>query len=164
MVFRKSIVASLIAISAVAYSSASQVYMSPKDTNEIYCLANNIYFESRNQSVAGRVAVGYVTINRVASERFPNTICGVVTQKYKRKCQFTWYCGKRKSINDHGAYGAALSIAWKLFYANRLMWDETDGALWYHADYIKAPIWTKDMVVSNKIGNHIFYVDRKIEE
>ena len=34
---------------------------------ELYCLANNIYFESRNQPKLGRIAVGQVTMNRVNS-------------------------------------------------------------------------------------------------
>lgn len=161
MVFRKTLTIILLTISSPSLSA--EIYMTSKDRSEIFCLANNIYFESRNQSLEGRIAVGYVTINRVASSRFPNTICRVVTQKNKRKCQFTWYCSKpaHKVINDHDAYSQALSLAWKLFYANRLVWDVTDGALWYHADYIEAPVWTKYMTVTNKIGNHIFYTDGK---
>jgi len=161
MVFQKAITAVLLAISSQSVNA--EVYMTSNDKNEIFCLANNIYFESRNQRLEGRIAVGYVTINRVASNRFPNTICRVVTQKSKRKCQFTWYCSKpsRKSINDHDAYSEALSLAWKLFYANRLIWDVTDGAMWYHADYIEAPVWTKNMTITHKIGTHIFYTDGK---
>ena len=34
---------------------------------ELYCLANNIYFESRNQPKLGQIAVGQVTMNRVNS-------------------------------------------------------------------------------------------------
>ena len=42
------------------------------------CLALNIYFEARDQTVKGQMAVALVTINRVTSKRFPNTICKVV--------------------------------------------------------------------------------------
>ena len=45
---------------------------------EIQCLAMNIYHEARNESLAGKVAVVLVTMNRVADDRFPNTICDVV--------------------------------------------------------------------------------------
>ena len=45
---------------------------------EIKCMAMNIYHEARNESLAGKVAVILVTMNRVADKRFPNTICGVV--------------------------------------------------------------------------------------
>ena len=47
---------------------------------ELYCLSKNIYFESRNQPTLGQIAVGQVTMNRVNSPRFPNTVCGVVRQ------------------------------------------------------------------------------------
>ena len=33
--------------------------------DSIECMALNIYHESRNQTLAGRLAVGYVTLNRV---------------------------------------------------------------------------------------------------
>ena len=71
------------------------------------CLAKNIYFEARNQSTAGQIAVSHVVMNRVKSPRYPNTICGVVEQgltsrwwkkehgktvMLKNKCQFSWYC------------------------------------------------------------------------
>ena len=41
---------------------------------ELYCLAKNIYFESRNQPTLGQIAVGQVTMNRVNSPKFPNTV------------------------------------------------------------------------------------------
>jgi len=44
------------------------------------CLVRAMYFESNRSSHDGLVAVGTVVMNRVASPRFPNTICGVVSQ------------------------------------------------------------------------------------
>ena len=68
--------------------------------NDYHCLASNIYWEARNQPIIGKLAVANVTLNRVASKRYPNTICGVVTQtRYYpsgridlHSCQFSWYC------------------------------------------------------------------------
>ena len=40
-----------------------------------------MYFESNRSSRDGLMAVGTVVMNRVASPRFPNTICGVVGQR-----------------------------------------------------------------------------------
>ena len=77
---------------------------------EIRCLAENIYWEARNQSKEGRLAVAQVTLNRVEDPRFPNTICGVVKQtKYYpsgridlHSCQFSWYCdGKSDEPLEH---------------------------------------------------------------
>ena len=46
----------------------------------LVCLALNIYFEARNQPTSGQIAVAEVTLNRVASRNYPNTVCGVVHQ------------------------------------------------------------------------------------
>ena len=55
------------------------------EADEVNCLALNIYHEARNQPFMGKLAVGYVTLNRVNSDEFPNTICGVVKQGLKSK-------------------------------------------------------------------------------
>ena len=36
------------------------------------CLALNIYYEARNQSVEAQIAVSQVVINRVRDDRFPD--------------------------------------------------------------------------------------------
>ena len=43
-------------------------------------MAKNIYYEARDQTTKGQIAVALVTINRVKSRRFPNSICKVVKQ------------------------------------------------------------------------------------
>ena len=58
----------------------------------LVCLALNIYFEARNQPTSGQIAVAEVTLNRVASRNYPNTVCGVVKQSNKNGCAFSWYC------------------------------------------------------------------------
>lgn len=40
-----------------------------------------IFFEANRSSRAGMIAVGTVVMNRVESEQFPDTVCGVVGQK-----------------------------------------------------------------------------------
>src|SRR6056300_583226 len=82
---------------------------------ETMCLAENVYFEARNQGTAGKLAVIAVTLNRVEDERFPDTICGVVKEGIHRpswndptvlvpvrhRCQFSWYCdGLPDTINN----------------------------------------------------------------
>lgn len=49
--------------------------------SERECLARAMFFESIRSSRDGLVAVGTVVMNRVQSDRFPDTICGVVGQK-----------------------------------------------------------------------------------
>ena len=44
------------------------------------CLWKNAYFESRNQSDAGITAVTHVVLNRIQSDKFPDTVCEVTQQ------------------------------------------------------------------------------------
>ena len=81
------------------------------DEAEVVCLAENIYHEARGEGIEGMLAVGHVTMNRVESSRFPDTVCGVVRQtKYikswrtgelvpaRNRCQFSWYCDGRPEV------------------------------------------------------------------
>ena len=63
-------------------------------TEEIECLALTIYFEARGEPDEGKIAVGYVVMNRAQNPLFPEKICSVVRQGgIKRyRCQFTWWC------------------------------------------------------------------------
>ncbi|WP_249219168.1 cell wall hydrolase [Loktanella sp. SALINAS62] len=45
------------------------------------CMERAMFFESHRSSRDGLVAVGSVVMNRVASDQFPDTVCGVVSQK-----------------------------------------------------------------------------------
>src|SRR2546422_2415827 len=46
------------------------------------CLARNVYFEARGEPVAGQYAGAGGTMNLWASGRYPDTGCGVVSQKH----------------------------------------------------------------------------------
>ena len=75
-------------------------------TSAIMCLALNIYNEARGEPIAGQYAVAQVTIQRTASPKWENTICGAVYE-YK---QFSWTLA-RFSINDEVALNTAIDIA-----------------------------------------------------
>lgn len=134
----------------------------------IECLAVNMYFESRGESAMGRQAVGFVTINRTKSTRFPNTICEVVYQSYRdkqgnpirNKCQFSWYCdGKKSVIRDTQTYNKILREAqylYELYYEIPVIMDITEGSTHFHADYV-SPTWNQVYTQTTKIGTHIFY-------
>ena len=51
------------------------------DRDELYCAAQNIYFESRGEPDLGQLGVGQVVLNRVDSHKWPNTVCDVVWQE-----------------------------------------------------------------------------------
>jgi spore germination cell wall hydrolase CwlJ-like protein len=125
---------------------------------EIECLALNIYFEARGEPEAGQLAVGHVVMNRVNSERFPGTVCDVVQQggELRRyRCQFSWWCdGRSDKPGNKRLWEKSAELALNVYWGRSE--DPTDGALWYHADYVK-PFWRKSFERGPKIGRHIFY-------
>ena len=64
--------------SADSYVESGATYY---DANELYWLSRIIYAESGNQPLEGKIAVGNVILNRVASPLFPNTIYEVIFQR-----------------------------------------------------------------------------------
>ena len=135
--------------------SFSQIDLSEEAT----CLAQNIYFEARSEPVDGKLAVGHVVLNRVASKRFPDSICKVIRQGGERRlnrCQFSWWCdGRSDEPLNQDAWNTARLMAWFIY--NGQTADPTGGALWYHAVYVK-PYWRTAFVEGPQIGSHIFYL------
>ncbi len=136
----------------------------PEVKEQIDCLAENIYFESKGEPKLGQVAVAFVTINRVNSDLFPKQICQVVKQKTNKVCQFSWYCedklqaiSMRKDLtNFHNpVYNDILEIAVHVYLNYDKIEDPTKGALFFHANYVK-PGW-KNLERTVMIGKHIFY-------
>lgn len=131
------------------------VYQSSYAEGEIFCLAKNIYFESRDQPWVGQIAVAQVTLNRVKDGRFPNTICKVVKQRKNRTCQFSWYCdGLSDTPKDRKRYREAVSTA--IYAYKGEIPDITEGSLWYHALTV-TPWWAKAYKRTININDHIFY-------
>lgn len=144
------------------------------DDAELECLALNIYHEARNESTLGQRAVAWVTLNRVNSSQFPNTICEVVKQgvhsqwyreqlgkdvPLRNKCQFSWYCdGRDDTPRNRAVWQETRILAQEVYnnYYRNLRSDPTHGALWYHADYV-SPYWRKAYTELVAIDSHIFY-------
>ena len=123
----------------------------------LVCLAMNVYHESRNYPEAEQLAVAHVVLNRVADNKFPDTICAVVLQggeERRHRCQFSWYCdGRSDTPFEEEAWEAAKQIAIAATLSNQ---DPTYGAVFYHAHYV-APYWAYHMVVAYADNAHIFY-------
>ena len=123
------------------------------ESSELYCMAQNIYFEARNQSRAGMVAVAKVVMNRVENPGWPDSVCEVVRQRM----QFSWYWdGVHDRPNKKSkAWKMAVEIASEVMYGNVVM-DNLGEAFHYHADYVN-PTWAKKKIMIAKIDDHIFY-------
>ena len=113
----------------------------------------NIYQEGRSEPTKGKLAIAAVTMNRVASRHYPNSVCSVVWQAK----QFSWTNLKPKYqvIKNQKAWSNALELA-DLFLT---------GATWngiganvkhYHTKAVN-PKWGDENLVVASIGNHVFY-------
>ena len=147
-----------------AQSGQAKGLFTAEDKPEMWCLAQNIYYEARSSNRADRIAVADVVMNRVNDKRYPNTICDVVKQgeqhangKMKRnRCQFSWYCdGKSDWPTNMDAWVEAQQIAYNMIVYNDAR-GITEGATHYHATYV-SPEWARDFALVGRIGEHIFY-------
>lgn len=115
--------------------------------NDLYLLAKCVYAEARGESYVGQVAVAAVILNRVESEKFPNTIAGVIYQPYA----FTAVSDGQINLEpDQTAYNAARDAL--------NGWDPTYGSLYYYnpATATSSWIWSRKTVVT--IGKHVFAI------
>lgn len=138
--------------------------------DERYCLALNIYHESRGESFAGQSAVADVVMNRVEDTYYPNTVCEVVKQAVwvenwkgnmvpkRHMCQFSWFCdGVSDDPGDPDAWMESYMMAEEVF--DKGNWRGlTEGATHYHSLQVR-PKWVKDrgMIYTGTVGQHEFY-------
>lgn len=124
----------------------------------LLCLAMNVYFEARNQPLAGQLAVAQVTLNRVEAAQFPNDVCGVVYQggdQERYKCHFSWFCdGKPDRPLNKKAWETALLVSSAALNGSKHI--QLEGVTHYHTPSVQ-PYWSKVFVKVTSIGDHIFY-------
>lgn len=129
-------------------------------SNDVDCMARNIFHEAANEPEEGMVAVGVVTINRVNSGRYAESVCGVVNQRtgFKRwvVCQFSWTCTRVRTPKENDPrWIESQRIAIELSNGGYPEWREKyANSLHYHAYYVN-PRWKLKRVT--RTGAHIFY-------
>ena len=127
---------------------------------EIKCLAENVYHEARGEPLEGQYAVAEVTMNRVRSTRFPDSVCEVVHEK-------RWDVRRRRDVGAFSwteldalrpprgaAWQQALEVAAAVYDGEHK--PRVPNALFYHANYIK-PSWARANRRVATIGSHVFY-------
>lgn len=147
----------------IASLGTDQVQVSARTMQkQLQCMAKNIYWEAASEPFEGKVAVAQVTMNRMNSGKFPDSVCGVVYQKTsfydKVVCQFSWFC-ESNHINKpvHQKLFAESEDVAKMVMLEGFRLPNLKEALYYHADYVN-PKWNKDKIT--QIGRHIFYKDK----
>ncbi|MEE8109350.1 MAG: cell wall hydrolase, partial [Gammaproteobacteria bacterium] len=143
-----------------AYTDHIRIASEQQRHADLSCLAGNIYFEARGEPMAGQYAVAEVTLNRVASTRFPSTVCEVVHEK-------RWDATRERYVGafswtELDSVSWPNGIAWeRAMMAAVAVYDNQEaprvpGALFYHAKNI-SPRWSKTKKQVAEIGKHKFY-------
>ena len=146
------------------YASVPPTTVSAREVQkQLTCLSRNIYWEAASEPFEGKVAVAQVTLNRMESGKFPDSVCGVVHQKTSYLntvvCQFSWLCESTHKVKPiyEPMYRESEEVA-KMVMLEGFRLKGLEKALYYHADYVN-PKWNKDKVT--QIGRHIFYKDKE---
>jgi len=136
------------------------------DQEQVNCAALNIYYEARNQSELGKIAVSQVVFNRAKEDYWPDSICDVVKQgSYstgtvsKHRCQFSWYCdGLSDRPREPSTWQNALEVARYSYFAWTYGYDITEGSTNYHSSKVN-PKWRNDrgMTYVKTVHDHHFY-------
>ena len=122
------------------------------------CLADNLHYEARGESMAGIRAVASVVLNRVASKGWPNSICKVV---YQSK-QFSWANDYRARNPRLVAYTEKVQRVVARAIAGRLK-DNTRRSTHYHTLAVY-PRWAGRLEMTKVIGFHVFYKYKRREQ
>ncbi|HET7579250.1 MAG TPA: cell wall hydrolase, partial [Bacillales bacterium] len=114
-------------------------------SNQIQLLAQLVYAEARGEPIKGQVAVAAVVLNRIDSNKFPDTVTGVIYEPLAFTC-----------VQLGSFYNQPDKEAYRAVYLAIQGWDPSYGSLYYfnpskaESDWI----WSRPQTV--QIGNHIF--------
>jgi spore germination cell wall hydrolase CwlJ-like protein len=155
------ITAFVFAMRAVyAYQDERREFARQQHERHLSCLARNVYYEARGEPVAGQYAVAEVTMNRTASRRYADTVCGVVHQKNwdwirgRFVGAFSWTEFDSLPEPSGEAWQRAQEVAEAVYYRRET--PALDGATHFHARYVN-PSWAKQKRQVAQIGKHVFY-------
>lgn len=128
-------------------ANALGIYMSEQESNDLYLLAKCIHAEARGESYVGKVAVGAVILNRVASPDFPDTIYGVIYQPWA----FTAVHDGQINLEPEAASYQAATDALN-------GWDPSYGSLYYYNPQTASSSWIFSRQTVVTIGKHVFAI------
>ena len=134
-------------LSALGISTSSSTTSSGYSDADINLLARLIYGEARGESYVGQVAVGAVVLNRIKSASFPNTMSGVIYQRYA----FT-------AVDDGQINLTPNATARKAALDALNGWDPSYGALYYYNPKTATSQWIFSRKTTTTIGNHVFAI------
>jgi spore germination cell wall hydrolase CwlJ-like protein len=116
---------------------------------ELECMAKVVYHEAANQSRKGQLAVAQTLINRANSGRFPSSICGVANQRG----QFFSTASYHPPLSSP-RWKQALDVSRE---ARDGAADVTNGAYFFHANYVRRSGFFRSREKVASLGDHDFY-------
>ena len=128
-------------------ANALGIYMTEQESNDLYLLAKCIHAEARGEPYIGKVAVGAVILNRVASSDFPNSIYGVIYQPWA----FTAVHDGQINLEPEAASYQAATDALN-------GWDPSYGSLYYYNPSTASSSWIFNRQTVVTIGKHVFAI------
>ena len=140
----------LTVLGAAGWVDRDADHVSIDHASELDCLARNVYYESRGEPLVGQYAVAEVTMNRVASSMFPDSVCAVVNERGA----FSWINNEGLKEPHGFEWWRAQSVA-RSVYGNHAS-PYVGDALFYHATYV-SPDWARTRSRIAFIGRHLFY-------
>lgn len=128
------------------------------------CIKNALYYEARSEGKQGILAVASVIHNRKLHVNYPSTYCGVI-QQHK---QFSYTLEGKPDVEavytsfkaqDKQAYGLVSEVSDTMLEGR--FKPILDSNVLHYAKYSVKNYWTKTKAVAVRIGQHVFYKDKK---
>ena len=113
--------------------------------NDIQLMANAVYGEARGEPYIGQVAVAAVILNRLESEKFPQSVSGVIFQP-----------GAFTAVTDGQIWLTPNETAKKAVMDAINGWDPSNGCLYYFNPDTATSKWIWSRPQVKRIGKHIF--------
>jgi spore germination cell wall hydrolase CwlJ-like protein len=121
------------------------------------CLALNVYYEAGIEQEIGKIAIAHVTLNRLNTGKWGDSICAVVYAN----SQFSWTSSRRLAKPSGISWDESRKAARNVIKGQRV--ESLKKALYYHASYVK-PYWKEAVTKIQQIGRHIFYSAAKVAQ
>ena len=133
--------------------TVEQIFNDCMKSEDCRVMAHASYYEARNQSDEGVVAVMHVIKNRVAHKAWPDTVKGVVYQK--NQFSYLWDGSTKKAMKKEQHKRMAV-LANKVL--NGVVESPVADSVFYHKVKMDAyPSWSKRVTKVGVLGDHIFY-------
>lgn len=130
---------------SVSTAPAYQPSRGVSGSDNVYLLARLVSGEAESEPYLGKVAVAAVILNRVASDKFPNTMAGVIYQPNAFESITNGIANAPPSDESVRAAQDAING-----------WDPSQGCLffWNPSKPVSSWIWSRSIVT--QIGAHVF--------